>query len=69
MRNFDDKPTLDSMKLIQKISLNEQDFEHIVLEKAIESVVEKFAKHLKIMKPAFSLLLQQQRVTTVTIKD
>merc|ERR1711936_1133299 len=37
----------------------DQDFEHIVLEKAIEMVVDKFKKHLQIMKPALELLLQQ----------
>merc|ERR1719228_871908 len=49
----------NSMKLIQQISMDEQDFEHIVFEKAIESIVDKFRKHLKIMKPAMRLLLQE----------
>ena len=42
--NYDDgRMNLDSMKLLQQISMTEQDFEHIVLEKAMENVVEKFA--------------------------
>lgn len=55
----DDTLNMDSMKLISQISRNEQDFEHIVIEKAIESVVEKFTKHLQIVKPALDVLLQE----------
>jgi len=50
---------VESLKNHDRFSLMEQDFEHIVLEKAIESVVEKFRKHLQIIKPALNLLLQE----------
>jgi len=48
---------VESLKNHDRFSTKEHDFEHIVLEKAIESVVEKFSKHLQIIKPALNLLL------------
>ena len=40
-------------------SFQELDFEHIVLESALESVVGKFRRHLQIIKPALEMLLQE----------
>ena len=38
---------------------NTVDFEHMVLEIAFESVINKFRRHIKIKKPALEMLLQQ----------
>ena len=40
-------------------SFQDLDFEHIVLESALESVVGKFRRHLQIIKPALEMLLQE----------
>ena len=40
-------------------SFQELDFEHTVLESALESVVGKFRRHLQIIKPALEMLLQE----------
>eukprot|EP00092_Neocalanus_flemingeri_P002018 GFUD01002151.1.p1 GENE.GFUD01002151.1~~GFUD01002151.1.p1 ORF type:complete len:420 (-),score=120.15 GFUD01002151.1:146-1405(-) len=55
----DNEMNVDSIKMLQQINMKEQDFEHVMIEKAMENVVEKFKKHLQIMKPALELLLQQ----------
>ena len=58
--SFDDTDgNRDSLKMLQEINLSEEDFEYVVMEKAMEHVVEKFKKHLHIIKPALNLLLQQ----------
>ena len=36
-----------------------EDFEHLVLELALESVISKFRRHISIKKPALEMLLQQ----------
>jgi len=36
-----------------------QDFEHVILESALENVVNKFRRHITIKKPALEMLLQQ----------
>jgi len=40
-------------------SFQELDFEHTVLESALESVAGKFRRHLQIIKPALEMLLQE----------
>merc|ERR1719186_277759 len=55
----DFKMNVNPMKMLQQMSLKEEDFEHVIMEKAMENVVEKFRKHLQIMKPALEVLLQQ----------
>merc|ERR1719186_1210457 len=55
----DFKMNVNPMKMLQQMSLNEEYFEHVIIEKAMENVVEKFMKHLQIMKPALEVLLQQ----------
>jgi len=40
-------------------NVRDQDFEHIILECALENVVHKFRRHLRIKKPALEMLLQQ----------
>ena len=35
------------------------DFEHVILEYALENVVQKFRRHLQIIKPALEMLLHQ----------
>jgi hypothetical protein len=35
------------------------DFEHVILENALENVVRKYRRHLQIIKPAMEMLLQQ----------
>lgn len=36
-----------------------QEFEHVILESALENVVNKFRRHITIKKPALEMLLQQ----------
>ena len=40
-------------------SFQELDFEHTVLESALESVVGRLRRHLQIIKPALEMLLQE----------
>ena len=40
-------------------NVRDQDFEHVILESALENVVHKFRRHLRIKKPALEMLLQQ----------
>jgi len=39
--------------------MGNQDFEFLILESALENVVNKFRRHLRIKKPALEMLLQQ----------
>ena len=48
-----------TMKLLHQKSVQYQDFEQVVLETALENVVQKFRRHLQIIKPALEMLLQQ----------
>lgn len=48
-----------TMKLLHQKSVQYQDFEQVVLETALENVVNKFSRHLHIIKPALEMLLQQ----------
>ena len=48
-----------TMKLLRQKSVQYQDFEQIILETALENVVQKFRRHLQIIKPALEMLLQQ----------
>eukprot|EP00092_Neocalanus_flemingeri_P018980 GFUD01020565.1.p1 GENE.GFUD01020565.1~~GFUD01020565.1.p1 ORF type:complete len:412 (+),score=123.55 GFUD01020565.1:27-1262(+) len=49
------------LKLLKQDSNQElyQNFEHVILETALENVVSKFRRHFNIMKPALEMLLQQ----------
>lgn len=40
-------------------NVRDQEFEHVILESALENVVNKFRRHLRIKKPALEMLLQQ----------
>ena len=51
-----EEPTL---KLLHQKSIQYQDFEQIILETVLEFVVQKFRKHLEIIKPALEMLLHQ----------
>ena len=42
------------------------DFEHVVLEYALENVVQKFRRHLQIIKPSLEILLQQTELNPET---
>ena len=44
---------------MRKDDVTNLDFEHIVLEYALENVVQKFKRHLQIIKPSLEMLLQQ----------
>jgi len=39
--------------------LQDSDFEHIILENALSNIVQKYKRHLDIIKPALDILLQQ----------
>ena len=47
-----------TIKLLHQKSVQYQDFEQIILETALENVVQKFRRHLQIIKPALEMLLQ-----------
>ena len=47
------------MRLLYQKSIQDLDFEHIILEVALEHVVKKFRRHLQIIQPALEMLLQQ----------
>ena len=47
------------MRLLHQKSVQFQDFEHVILENALEYVVQKFRRHLHIIKPALEILLEQ----------
>ena len=47
------------MKLLHQKSVQYQDFEQVILETALENFVQKFRRHLQIIKPALEMLLQQ----------
>jgi len=51
--------TDSSMRLLYQKSVQDLDFEHVILENALENVVRKFRRHLQIIKPALEMLLQQ----------
>jgi len=40
-------------------NMRDQDFEFIILESALDNIVSKFKRHLKIKRPALDMLLQQ----------
>ena len=48
-------------RLMERSTLLPQDldFEHVILENALENVVRKYRRHLQIIKPALEMLLQQ----------
>jgi len=48
-----------SMRLLYQKSVQDLDFEHVILENALENVVRKYRRHLQIIKPALEMLLQQ----------
>lgn len=48
-----------SMRLLYQKSVQDLDFEHVILENALENIVRKFRRHLQIIKPALEMLLQQ----------
>ena len=48
-----------AMRLLHQKSVQFQDFEHVILENALEYVVQKFRRHLHIIKPALEILLEQ----------
>jgi len=50
---------VSSMRLLYQRTAQDLDFEHIVLENALEHVVRKFRRHLQIIKPSLEMLLQQ----------
>lgn len=53
-------PSMRMLYLDSYISnVRDQDFEHIILESALENVVHKFRRHIRIKKPALEMLLQQ----------
>ena len=54
-RNYEES----SIKLLHQKSVQYQDFEQVILETALENVVQKFRRHLHIIKPALEMLLQQ----------
>ena len=58
---FEKFPEMKILKLLKQDSNQEyyQNFEHVVLETALENVVSKFKRHFNIIKPALEMLLQQ----------
>ena len=48
-----------TIRLLHQKSVQYQDFEQVILETALENVVQKFRRHLQIIKPALDMLLQQ----------
>jgi len=48
-----------SLRLLHQKSIQYQDFEQVILETALEFVVQKYRRHLQIIKPALEMLLQQ----------
>jgi len=58
---FEKFPEMKILKLLKQDSNQEyyQNFEHVVLETALENVVSKFQRHFNIIKPALEMLLQQ----------
>jgi len=53
------KTTTHIRHLYQDLSSPSSDFEHIVLETALASIVNKFNRHLEIIKPPLDVLLQE----------
>jgi hypothetical protein len=45
--------------LIDNIPLQHMDFEHVVLEQALDNITERFSRHISLTKPALELLLQK----------
>lgn len=48
-----------TMRLLHQKSVQYQAFEHTILENALEYVVQKYRRHLQIIKPALEILLEQ----------
>ena len=65
---FQEFSEMKVLKLLKKDSNQEhyQNFEHVVLETALEHVVKKFRRHFSIIKPALEMLLQQTEENPVT---
>jgi len=55
-----------TMKLLQQNSFQCQEFEQVVLETALDYVVQKYRRHMQIIKPALDMLLQQVEATPET---
>ena len=53
------KPNWNTNHYLNKWCWQDLDFEHVILENALENVVRKFRRHLQIIKPALEMLLQQ----------
>ena len=45
-----------TMKLLHQKSVQYQDFEQVILETALKNVVQKFRRHLQIIKPTLEIL-------------
>lgn len=58
--------TESSMRLLYQKSTQSLDFEHVVLENALENIVGKFRKHLQGIKPALETLLHQVELNPET---